>query len=48
MACGIGIFAVGVVVTLIMPDAIALGITLLGVGVVLFSLAGSRQRPPRG
>lgn len=48
MASGITLFAVGVVFSLTMPDNIALGITFLGLGVVFFSLAGSKRAPGDG
>jgi len=35
------VFLVGVAITIITPDAIALGLALLGVGVVLVSLSGA-------
>lgn len=43
MAGGITVFAIGVVFTLTMPDNVALDITALGLGVVLFSVAGARR-----
>jgi len=41
---GILVFLVGVAITIITPDAIALGLALLGVGVVLVSLSGARRQ----
>ena len=38
---GILVFLVGVAITIITPDAIALGLALLVVGVVLVSLSGA-------
>jgi len=40
---GILVFLVGVAITIITPDAIALGLTLLIAGVVLVSLSGARR-----
>jgi uncharacterized RDD family membrane protein YckC len=48
MASGFTFFAVGVLFSLTMPDNIALGITFLGLGVVFFSLAGSKRAPGDG
>ena len=41
---GILVFLVGVAITIITPDAIALGLALLVVGVVLVSLSGARRQ----
>ena len=48
MASGITFFMVGVLFTFVMPDNFAIGITLLGLGVVFFSLAGTRRAPSDG
>lgn len=40
---GILVFLVGVAITVITPDTIALGLALLGVGVVLVSLSGAQR-----
>ena len=40
---GILVFLVGVAITIITPDTIALGLTLLIAGVVLVSLSGARR-----
>ncbi|MBR22198.1 MAG: hypothetical protein RIA38_00120 [Microcella pacifica] len=52
MALGLACFLLGVVVTIIAPDNLALGIALLGAGVVLYTVPGMRKPsaapgPPR-
>jgi hypothetical protein len=48
MATGVSIFGTGLIFTIAMPDNFVLGITFLGVGVVFFSLAGSKRAPGDG
>ena len=45
---GILVFLVGVAITIITPDAIALGLALLGIGVVLVSLSGAQRNDAEG
>jgi hypothetical protein len=40
---GILVFLVGVAITIVTPDTIALGLALLTAGVVLVSLSGARR-----
>ena len=48
MASGLAFFVTGVAFTVAMPDNIVMGITFLGLGVVLFSLAGTQRAPGDG
>jgi len=48
MASGVSLFGAGVVFTIAMPDNFVLGIGLLAVGAVFFSLAGSTRAPGDG
>ena len=48
MASGLAFFVTGVAFTVAMPDNIVMGITFLGLGVVLFSLAGMQRAPGDG
>lgn len=43
MAIGLACFLLGVAVTIVAPDNLALGIALLGVGVVLYTIPGMRK-----
>ena len=45
MVSGLVFFIVGVVLSLVQPDNIAVGIVFLAVGVVFFSLSGRKQPP---
>lgn len=45
---GMLVFLVGVAITIITPDTIALGLALLTAGVVLVSLSGARRSDAEG
>jgi len=48
MASGVSFFAFGVMFTIAMPDNFVMGISLLALGAVFFSLAGTKRAPGDG
>jgi hypothetical protein len=48
MSSGVSFFAFGVMFTIAMPDNFVMGISLLALGVVFFTLAGTKRAPGDG